>query len=244
METAAEELTAGEAGGYPAGDLPDETIVARVRAGDVQAFEVLIRRYNQRLYRLARAILANDQDAREAVQESYVKAYVGLVGFRGPGGFAAWLQVITRNQALSMLRQRQRETPTEMQTMERILEDAPLAEAPDPARALESERLGAMLQRAIEGLPDAFRIVFVLRIVEGMSVRETAQVLDLKEKTVKTRLFRARRILKERFGGYLRGASSQVGEVYEFAGSRCDILTAQVMQRIRRVQPGVPAVRP
>ncbi|MAT64988.1 MAG: RNA polymerase subunit sigma [Gammaproteobacteria bacterium] len=221
--------------GAEAESLPDDVVVGQVLAGNVQAFEVLIRRYNQRLYRLARGILSDDQDAREAVQESYVKAYLSLDGFRGPGGFATWLYVITRNQAFSMLRHRQREVPMEMPTMENILDDTSLLDVPDPEEALESERLGKTLQHAIDRLPDAFRIVFVMRMVQGMSVRETAEILDLNEKTVKTRLFRARRMLRERFKGYLQGASAHV---YEFAGRRCDALTAAVMARIAALGAG------
>lgn len=229
METAAENHDPGPADANRVREPSDEAVVERILSGDAQAFEVLMRRYNQRLYRLARGILGDDQDAREAVQEAYVKAYLALDGLRGAGGFATWLCVITRNQAFSMLRRRQREVPVEMETMEHMLNDAPLVDEPDPAAALESERLGRTLQHAIDRLPDAFRSVFVLRSVEGMSVRETAQVLGLNEKTVKTRQFRARRLLRERFRGYLGGAGTHV---YEFAGRRCDALTAAVMARI------------
>ena len=207
----------------------DEDVVHRVLSGDIQAFETLIRRYNQRLYRFARGIVADDQDAREVVQEAYVRAYTNLASFKGPDGFATWLHVIARNQAFSMLRQRHREMPTEMDTMEQILEDAALLDAPDPQSALETERLGRTLEAAIDKLPEAFRVVFVLRAVEGVSVRETAQILGLNEKTVKTRLFRARRMLREGFRGYLKGAGRHV---YEFAGLRCDLLTAAVMARV------------
>jgi len=119
--------------------------------------------------------------------------------------------------------------------MENILDDTSLLDVPDPEEALESERLGKTLQHAIDRLPDAFRIVFVMRMVQGMSVRETAEILDLNEKTVKTRLFRARRMLRERFKGYLQGASAHV---YEFAGRRCDALTAAVMARIAALGAG------
>ncbi len=235
MDTAAKEPDVGPSAESQVQDLPDEAVVRRIISGNVQAFEILIRRYNQRLYRLARGILSDDQDARDAVQESYVKAFLGLDGFRGPDGFATWLYVITRNQAFSMLRQRQREMPMEMQTMEHMMDEASLLDTPDPAAALEIERLGITLQTAIDRLPDAFRIVFVLRIVEGMSVSDTAQILGLNEKTVKTRLFRARRMLRKRFKGYLQGASAHV---YEFAGRRCDVLTAAVMARVAGLGAG------
>lgn len=212
-------------------DSSDEAVVDRVLSGDVQAFEVLVRRYNQRLYRLARGILADDGEAREAVQESYLKAYLNLERLRGPGAFATWVCVITRNQAFSMLRarQRQREISMDIDAMEPLLDDSRSPDASDPAVAVETARLGQALESAIERLPDAFRVVFVLRMVEGMSVRETARILELNEKTVKTRLFRARRALREHLKRKLRGASTHV---YEFAGQRCDLLTAAVMARV------------
>ena len=206
----------------------DGSVVARVLAGEVQAFEVLIRRYNQRLYRLARSIVGDDQRALDVVQEAYVSAFTHLATFRGPAGFATWLHVIVRNQAYAMLREQRREASYETAVMEGMQhEDSDLA--PGPEQALSSARLGAMLETAIDRLPSPFRVVFVLRAVEGLSVRETAEVLDLNEKTVKTRYFRAKRLLRERCRRQLQAAG---GHVYEFAGARCDALTARVMGRI------------
>lgn len=207
----------------------DEDLVRAVLAGELRAFELLLRRYNQRLYRFARGLVGNDPDAREVVQEAYVRAYMNLAAFRGPDGFASWLYTITRNQALAVLRRRTREMPTDAEAMEHLLDETAACTESNPQALLERARLTQMLEAAVDGLPAPFRVVFVLRVVEGLSVRETAQVLDLNEKTVKTRLFRARRMLRARFDGYL---SATAGQLYEFAGSRCDRLTADVMERI------------
>lgn len=206
----------------------DACVVGQVLAGDIQAFEVLIRRYNQRLFRLARSIVGDDQRAFDVVQEAYVSAFTHLATFRGPDGFATWLHVIVRNQAFAMLREQKREASYETAVVEGM-EHEVTELAPDPEEALSSARLGAMLQAAVDRLPPAFRVVFVLRAVEGLSVRETAEILDLNEKTVKTRYFRAKRLLRERCRRQLQSAGSHV---YEFAGARCDALTARVMGRI------------
>src|SRR5690606_12965582 len=140
----------------------DGSVVARVLAGEVQAFEVLIRRYNQRLYRLARSIVGDDQRALDVVQEAYVSAFTYLATFRGPDGFATWRHVIVRNQAYGMLREQRREASYETAVMEGMQhEDSDLA--PGPEQALSSARLGAMLEAAIDRLPPPFRVVFVLR---------------------------------------------------------------------------------
>lgn len=209
--------------------LDDLQIVRAVLAGNDALFEVLIRRYNQRLYRLARGILGDDHEARDVLQEAYVRAYLKLHSFRGPDGFGAWLHVITRNQALAVLRTLQREVPTEGKAMENTSQDDAIGAAANPQKLLENRRLGAALETAIDRLPDRFRAVFVLRAVEGMSVRETAALLELKEQTVKTRFFRARRMLRSRLKHL---GNEDALPVYEFAGARCDALTAATMRRI------------
>lgn len=224
------EITPGEA--VP---LEDVSVVRRIRAGDVQAFSILVRRYNQRLFRLARSIVGDDQEAQDVLQEAYVSAFAHLASFNGPDGFAAWLHTIVRNEAFSALRRRRREAPTEMETMESILEATAGRDNENPERALAGERLAAILEGAIDRLPPAFRVVFVLRAIEGMSVRDTAELLELNEKTVKTRLFRAKRLLRKRLERRFAAAGAQV---YEFAGSRCDRLTSAVMVRVLTIHQG------
>lgn len=216
-------------------DTDDLGVVQRVLGGDVQAFAILVRRYNQRLFRLARGIVGDDQEAMDVLQESYVRAFASLGSFNGPDGFPTWLYVIVRNEAFSQLRKRRREAPTEAETMESIIEGAADSDDAAPERALQTERLAGVLESAIDRLPPPFRIVFVLRTIEGMTVRETADVLDLNERTVKTRLFRAKRLLRQR----LERKFSEAGDrVYEFAGARCDRLTATVMARITAIAHG------
>ena len=212
-------------------ELPDEAVVRRVLDGDTGLFELLIRRHNQGLYRLARSIVVDDHEARDVVQEAYISAFTRLESFKGPAGFASWLYVITRNQALGVLR-RKRELPTESDSIEQLMQEKSDLSGQDPGGTLERERLGLLLEAAIEKLPDVFRTVFVLRVVQGLSVRETSEVLGLNEETVKTRVFRARRLLRKEFASYMQQAGDRV---YEFAGSRCDDLTAGVMARIARI---------
>jgi RNA polymerase sigma-70 factor, ECF subfamily len=207
----------------------DLTIVARVIAGEVQAFTVLVRRYNQRLFRLARGIVGDEHEALDVLQEAYVRAFSSLGSFRGPDGFAAWLHVIVRNEAFSQLRKRTREQPTEVDAMETIINAGATTDAGTPEHDLHNQRLAGALESAIDQLPAPFRVVFVLRAVEGLSVHETAELLELNEKTVKTRLFRAKRLLRTRLERRFSAAGTQV---YEFAGSRCDRLTAAVMERV------------
>ncbi len=224
---------AAVSGDTPAAD--DIGIVQRVLGGDVQAFAILVRRYNQRLFRLARGIVGDDQEAMDVLQESYVRAFASLGSFNGPDGFPTWLYVIVRNEALSQLRRRRRETPTEADTMESIIEDAADPDDAAPDRALHAERLAGVLESAIDRLPPPFRVVFVLRSIEGMSVRETAEILELNEKTVKTRLFRAKRLLRQHLERKFFAAGDRV---YEFAGARCDHLTATVMARVTAIVQG------
>jgi RNA polymerase sigma-70 factor, ECF subfamily len=220
------DITAVSGDGFVADDLG---VVHRVLGGDVQAFAILVRRYNQRLFRLARSIVGDDQEAMDVLQESYVRAFTGLGSFNGPVGFPTWLYVIVRNEAFSQLRKRHREVPTEAGTMESIIEGVADSDDAAPDRALQTARLAGLLEAAIDRLPPPFRVVFVLRAIEGMSVRETAEILELNERTVKTRLFRAKRLLRQRLERKLNEAGDQV---YEFAGVRCDRLTAAVMARV------------
>lgn len=220
------------------GDAPDADdlgVVQRVLGGDVQAFEILVRRYNQRLFRLARGIVGDDQEAMDVLQESYVRAFASLDSFNGPAGFPTWLYVIVRNEAFSQLRRRRREAPTEAETMESIVEDAADPDDAAPERALDAERLAGVLESTIDRLPPPFRVVFVLRAIEGMSVRETAEILELTETTVKTRLFRAKRLLRQRLQRKFLAAGDHV---YEFAGSRCDRLSATVMAKVTAIVQG------
>jgi RNA polymerase sigma-70 factor, ECF subfamily len=212
--------------------LDDAILVDRVRTGDTGAFELIMRRYNRRLYCLARGILRNGPESEDVVQEAYVRAYEKLDGFRGPSGFSAWLGKIVVNEALGRLRKRGRvislddhlkgtDGEAEMRYIETIQ-----AQQPDPERLAASGELRRVLEDAIDALPDDFRAVFVLRAVEGMTISETAQWLSLRPETVKTRFHRARRLLQSALGEY---SDTHMPPAFIFAGQDCDRIVAAVL---------------
>lgn len=207
----------GLAEGVP--PLQDEEIVRRVVAGDTSLFELLIRRYNQRLYRAVRAILRNEEEAEDAMQEAYVSAFVHLDQFAGEAKFSTWLIRIAVNEALGRLRRRK-----QMEEMAEIV-----SAGADPERTAYGKELRSALESAVDTLPSTYRSVFVLRDIEEMTGLETAACLGITEETVKTRLHRARRFLRQRLehslGGALKGA-------FSFGSSRCDRITSGAMERI------------
>ena len=179
------------------GSLSDPELARRIAAGDPNAFELLMRRHNQMLYRTARSILKDDAEAEDAVQDAYLLAYRGIGGFRGDAKLSTWLVRIVANEAIARFRRRRRSAEviqldgdsgaTEHHPEDGMNESKP--EQPDQsARRAETRRL---LEARIDGLPDAFRAVFVLRAVEEFSVEETAAALGIPEATVRTRFFRA-----------------------------------------------------
>jgi RNA polymerase sigma-70 factor (ECF subfamily) len=220
-----------------ASKVDDFALVNRVRAGDLAAFELIMRRHNQRLYRLARGILRNASEAEDSVQEAYVRSFEKLNDFVGPGGFAAWLGQIVVNEALGRLRRqarvvsfedyadesdtRHRESPGAMMKSQEI----------DPERLAASGELRRLIEKAIDALPDDFRTVFILRAVEGMSVTETAAYLDVRQETVKTRFHRARKQIQESLGAQ---SDALMPSVFGFAGHHCDRIVDVVLTRLRR----------
>jgi RNA polymerase sigma-70 factor (ECF subfamily) len=215
--------------------LADATLVQRVRAGDPVAFELIMRRYNRRLYRLARGILKNGAEAEDAVQEAYVRAFERLADFIGPHGFSAWLGRIVVNEALGRLRKRGRvisfdhyvngaDGESDVRRIETMT-----TRQPDPERLAASGELRRLLEHAIDALPDDFRAVFVLRAVEGMSVAETAEVLSIRPETVKTRFDRARFSLQAALGAQF---DALMPSAFAFAGRHCDSVVAAVLARL------------
>lgn len=216
--------------------LSDTEIVVRVRNGDAALFELIMRRYNRRLFRIARGVLGDDTEAEDAVQEAYVCAYFKLQQFRGPDGFASWLSRIATNEALMRRRNRKRELLMPLDTLnEPSNQEAAMADprSPDhnPEAGLHEYQLRRLLECAIDRLPEVYRVAFVLREVEQMSVSDTAQCLDIEPATVKTRVHRARRLLQHNLTGEL---SAALTGAYDFDGARCDRLVAGVIQRINR----------
>lgn len=207
--------------------LSDQEIVALVTGGNEAAFEGIMRRYNRLLFRLARSIVANDQDAEDAVQESYVRAYFKLSQFKGPGGFASWLSRITINEALSRARRKSRVSALDDCGLDAdgIAMDARLR----PDRMAMSDDILGLIESAVDTLPQDFRLVFMLRAVEELSVQETADILDLNPATVKTRFHRARGLMRKTL---TRRLGSAVPQSFYFAGKRCDRIVANTFERI------------
>ena len=209
----------------------DATLVRCIVAGDANAFAAIMRRYNRRLYRLARATMRSDADAEDALQEAYVKAYHALARFRGDASLSTWLSRIVHNECLMRLRRDARRDNVipmagDADVSERELPDAAI-ERPEAA-AMRSQ-MRALLERHVDELPDALRAVFVLRAIEDLSVQEVAQCLGLSEVAVRSRHFRARSLLREALA---REIDATEADVFAFAGARCDRMVAGVLARI------------
>jgi RNA polymerase sigma-70 factor (ECF subfamily) len=212
----------------------NEDLVARARQRDEAAVRTIVRQNNQRLFRLARAIVKDDSEAEDVVQEAYVRAFTRLDGFRGDSAFSTWLTRIVINEALGRLRSRR---PTvEWESVER----APRAEAQiirfpawssqsDPERAMAQHEVQRILERAIDALPRPFRVVLVARLVEELSIEETATLLGLRPQTVKTRLHRARLMLRDDLE---RQVGPMLTGVFPFAGVRCERIADAVIARL------------
>jgi RNA polymerase sigma-70 factor (ECF subfamily) len=211
----------------------DAGLVDRARNRDEAAIRAIMQANNRRLYRLARGILRNDSEAEDVVQEAYVRAFTHLEQFRGESSLATWLGRIAMNEALGRLR-RQRSSPPltvlEPDVMEaRIIQFPHAAASEDPEKTMAQREIQYVVEQAIDELPEAFRIVFITRVVEGMNVEETADILDLKPETVKTRLHRARTMLRENVE---RKIGPVVMDAFPFAGRRCERLTVAVLKRL------------
>lgn len=215
-----------------AAELTDEAIVDRVKGGDTAVYEILVRRHNQRLYRTIRAILRNDRDVEDVMQQAYVDAYTHLDQFKGQAQFATWLTRIAVNRAIRSGQglRRQLELVAADGDHDLSFERAPAADL-DPEHTMYGHELKSVLESLIDELPDPFRVVFVLREVEGLSTAETAASLSINEETVKTRLYRAKRLLRDQLDRRLGPASH---EAFPFHLSRCDRVVAGVMQQINR----------
>jgi len=203
--------------------LPDEEVVARVRAGEGALFELLMRRHNQRVFRAARAVLRDDGEAEDVVQDAFVRAYRALDGFEGRAAFATWLTRIAVNEALARRRARIRTRPALEPAM-----SLP-ASTPDPERDAGDAELGRLLTAAVDGLPESLRVVFVLRDVEGLDTAETASCLDLSQAAVKVRLHRARHALRVELD---RRLGAETRALFGFGAARCDRAVAAVLARL------------
>src|SRR5215472_1658442 len=211
----------------------DAELVKRALDRDEAAVRTIIKANNRRLYRLARGILRNDGEAEDVVQETYVRAFTHLTDFRGESGLSTWLSRIAMNEALGRLR-RQRPglelSSLPSGTLEaQIIQFPLLSDTDDPEKTMAQREIQRAVEGAIDELPEPFRMVFITRVVEGMNVEETADILGLKPETVKTRLHRARTMLRDNVE---RKIGPVVMEAFPFAGRRCDRLTEAVLTRL------------
>lgn len=213
----------------------DSALIQRVLDGDIEAYEGIMRRYNQRLFRLARSIVTNDAEAMDVVQEAYVRAFEHLADLKQPEALGGWLARIVRNAALMQLRKTRRYQNMEDTEFENVLHLAkPVHQQMRPDRELANAQLRQVLENCIDELPDAFRAVFMLRAVEQCSISTAAEILGIKEATVKTRFHRARVLLQERL---LEISDVSAVGVHEFAGERCDSIVRNVLTEVRRLYP-------
>jgi RNA polymerase sigma-70 factor, ECF subfamily len=211
----------------------DEELVARVLTGESALYEILMRRYNQRLYRVARSILRNDVDAEDVMQEAYVRAYEHLNQFAGEAKFSTWLTKIAVYEALGRLRRRgQTENLDSVLDSDRHVMGRMTSDARDPERQAYDHELRIVLEGAIDSLPEPYRLVFMLCSVEGMSVAETAGCLDIGVDAVETRLHRARSLLRK---GLQQRAGLVTAQASSLLLSRCDRVVEGVF---RRITPG------
>ncbi|HYD26096.1 RNA polymerase sigma factor [Brevundimonas sp.] len=214
--------------------LDEAGLVRLAQAGDGEAFRVIMQRGNQRLFRVARGVVRDDGEAEDVLQEAYVRAFAAIGGFRGEAGLMTWLTRIVLNEARGRLRKR-RPTVGLDQIEAAQMEGAQVIPFPNAFGAASPEadaaraQIRGLIEQAVDELPEAFRIVFIMRDIEECSIEETAANLGLKPETVKTRLHRARRLLREALDARL---ASTMAEAFPFMGARCNRITGAVLARL------------
>jgi RNA polymerase sigma-70 factor (ECF subfamily) len=211
--------------------LTDDQLVERARAHNLDAFEALMRRHNRRLFRVTRSVLLDGDSAQDAVQEAYLRIFTRLDAYQPTGKFGAWITRVALNEAL-MMRRQERRNPISFDsggTEALAAQETAASEAPTSDQFLEAAHARALLEHAVDALPENFRVVFMMRAVEGLDVRETAESLGVNATTVRTRLFRAQRLMRAELSRRLHGESS---EIFDFGAQRCDRVVAFVMARM------------
>jgi RNA polymerase sigma factor (sigma-70 family) len=201
--------------------LPDGVLVNRILLGEKHLFEIIIKKYNQRLYRVCMAILHDDDEAEDMMQTAYIKAYENLNRFEGRANFSTWLTRIAINECLMRLKKRKKIIQLDNSISELQIENR------HPMSAFINKELKEILEKAIAGLPEKYRIVFMLREIEGMNVEETTECLAISEANVKVRLNRAKEMLRESLTDYV-----QAEDLYSFHLTRCDRVRQNVMEAI------------
>lgn len=209
--------------------LSDPQVVELVLSGQTALFEILMRRHNERLFRAARAIVLDEREAEDVVQQAWVNAYAHLRQFDGRAQLSTWLTRIAVNEAIARARRQGRYRSLDGDGADTIAAVPPREAAPDPERQAFARELAGLLESAVDALPDGCREVFVLRQVQGLSTSETAQALGVSDDVVKTRLSRARAALRD---DLFERAGLAAQNAFTFLGARCDRIVAVVMNRI------------
>ena len=207
--------------------LSDEDVVSRIIAGEPALFEILMRRYNQRLFRVTRSIVANDVEAEDIIQDAYVRAYEHLSQFEGRARFSTWLTKIAIYEAYARVRRINHQKVDSLSVLEARGLDVKSKER-DPEQQIYDGELKTVIEKAFDALPEDYRSVLMLREIEGLSTAETAECLDISEENVKTRLHRARAVLQREL--YLLAANGN--HAFQFLGARCDRVVERVLERI------------
>ena len=204
--------------------LQDSTIIEQVQGGNIDLYEVIVRRYNDRLFRIARSIVKDVDEVEDVMQEAYIKAFINLKQFKGTAKFSTWLTRILINEALARVRVKNKSKEVHLDN-ETVIPDSFLNESAESEEIRKN--IGKLLEKAIEELPQKYRLVFVMREIEGLKVSETAELLTITEENVKVRLHRAKSYLRNMLKGSLEGIS-----IYEFHDPRCNRISATVMNTI------------
>lgn len=204
--------------------ISDDQLIERIKDGETWLFEVVMRRYNQRLFRVVRAILKDQSETEEVMQEAYVRAFEHLSQFAGRSKFSTWLTKIAVHEAYARLRSRQRTSG-----FDDYMEELMTASGRTPEERTFDSEMHSLLEVAVDSLPDDYRSVFVIRDIEGLSTTETADCLGITEENVKVRLFRARAMLRREL---LERAGAASPKAFQFLGARCDRIVEKVLQRI------------
>lgn len=224
-------------------DLSDTDIARRIADGDQDVLRLLMRRYNQTLYRTARSILQDEAEAEDAVQAAYLLAYRAMDGFRGDAKLSTWLVRIVVNEAIGRMRKRKRRAEVTHlhgepeQSSEATEASVGDASPEQPERAALRTEMRQLIESKIDLLPDAFRIVFMLRALEEMTVDEVALCLSIPSVTVRTRYFRAKGLLREALA---RDIDFSMEDAFTFAGGRCARIAVRVLERLKDLQARDP----
>ena len=212
--------------------MTDIELIERIRAGDRGLFEILMRRHNQQIYRAVRAVLGNDSEVEDVMQQAYLNAFAHLDVFEFRSKFSTWLTRIALNEAFARRRARQLlsiDAATDGWLDERDPMDGVIATAPDPERQAYAGELKQMLERAVDALPETYRVAYMLRDVDGLSTAETGDALGIRDEAVKTRLHRARALIRRALTAEVGAAAT---EIFDFPAVRCDRVVHAVLARI------------